>query len=160
MRPAIGGVILASADQVAIDAVSAKIQGFDPLSLDFIRLAHEDGLGVGDPREIEIAGMERAEFERINFHHKGNENTFASRGQKLIYHGPLKPLERLLLRTWITPWSYLASRLYHDFFWLPRVGRKRVNAMLRTEWGRLFQDYSLKNVKRRESARRARRASS
>ena len=45
--------ILASADQVAIDAVSAKLQGFDPLSLPFIRLAHERGLGVGDPEQID-----------------------------------------------------------------------------------------------------------
>ncbi len=42
-----GNILLASADPVAIDAVSAKLQGFDPTSLDFIRLAHEKGLGVG-----------------------------------------------------------------------------------------------------------------
>jgi len=42
-------ILLASADQVAIDAVSAKLQGFEPLSIPFIRLAHERGLGVGDP---------------------------------------------------------------------------------------------------------------
>ena len=37
-------ILLASADQVAIDAVSAKLQGFDPLSLRFIRKAHESSL--------------------------------------------------------------------------------------------------------------------
>ena len=56
MFPVVKNVMLASADQVAIDAVSAKMMGFDPMSLDYIRLAHEDGLGVGDPREIEIVG--------------------------------------------------------------------------------------------------------
>ena len=54
--PVVKNVMLASADQVAIDAVSAKMMGFDPMSLDYIRLAHEDGLGVGDPRDIEIVG--------------------------------------------------------------------------------------------------------
>ena len=49
-------MILASADQVAIDAVAAKLMGFDPMSIKFIRLAHELGLGCGDPREIEIVG--------------------------------------------------------------------------------------------------------
>jgi hypothetical protein len=34
-------VILASGDQVAIDAVAAKMMGFDPMSLDYIRIAHE-----------------------------------------------------------------------------------------------------------------------
>ena len=37
-------VLLASADQVAIDAVSAKMMGFDPMSIKFIRLAHERGV--------------------------------------------------------------------------------------------------------------------
>ena len=40
-------ILLASADQVAIDAISAKLQGFNPMDLKFIRLAHELGLGCG-----------------------------------------------------------------------------------------------------------------
>jgi uncharacterized protein (DUF362 family) len=56
MFPKIKNVILASGDQVAIDAVAAKLMGFDPLSIPYIRLAHEAGLGVGDPREIELVG--------------------------------------------------------------------------------------------------------
>jgi uncharacterized protein (DUF362 family) len=43
-------VLLASADQVAIDAISAKLQGFDHLSIPFIRIAHEKDMGIGDPR--------------------------------------------------------------------------------------------------------------
>lgn len=31
----------------------------------------------------------------------------------MIYWGPLKPLERLLLRTVLVPWSYVASIAYH-----------------------------------------------
>src|ERR1051325_3681787 len=54
MRPIVKNVMLASADQVAIDATAARMMGFDPLSLPFIRLAHERGLGCGDPRRIEI----------------------------------------------------------------------------------------------------------
>ena len=131
-------VILASADQVAIDAISAKLQGFDPLSLTFIRLAHEMGLGVGDPREIEVVGDVDVLEENWGF---VQEDTFASRGQKMIYHGPLKPFEHLLLRTPLVPWSYIASRAYHDVYWYPFVGRKRVEAALQTKWGRLFQDY-------------------
>jgi uncharacterized protein (DUF362 family) len=44
--------ILASGDMVAIDAVAAKMMEFDPLSINFIRLAHEQGLGCGDPKDI------------------------------------------------------------------------------------------------------------
>ena len=32
------------------------MMGYDPLSIKFIRTAHELGLGCGDPREIEIVG--------------------------------------------------------------------------------------------------------
>ncbi|MGE5422382.1 MAG: DUF362 domain-containing protein, partial [Ignavibacteriales bacterium] len=35
--------MLASSDQVAIDAVAAKMMGFDPMRLDYIRIAHEEG---------------------------------------------------------------------------------------------------------------------
>ena len=60
-------VLLASADQVAIDAASALLQGFDPLTLPFIRIAHELGLGVGDPAEIEFVGDMDACAERWCF---------------------------------------------------------------------------------------------
>ncbi|MCC6189390.1 MAG: DUF362 domain-containing protein [Anaerolineales bacterium] len=131
-------ILLASADQVAIDAVSAKLQGFDPLSIRFIRRAHELGLGVGDPRQIEIAGYDISQEAPWRFE---QGDTFASKGQKLIYHGPLKPLEKLLLRTPIVPWSYFASNFYHNVYWYPFVGRPRVEAALQTKWGQLFKAY-------------------
>jgi uncharacterized protein (DUF362 family) len=131
-------LILASADQVAIDAIAARMMGFDPMSLRFIRLAHEAGLGVGDPKEIELVGDD---ISGENWGFTREQNTFASRGQKMIYWGPLKPLEKFLLRTAIAPWSYLASILYHDFYWYPCVGRSRVNAALRGKWGKLFTEY-------------------
>jgi uncharacterized protein (DUF362 family) len=131
-------VLLASADQVAIDAISAKIQGFDPLSLPFIRLAHEAGYGVGDPRQIKIVGAEEVALE--NWGYK-QEDTFASRGQKMIYHGWLKFVEKPLLRSPLVPWSYFASNFYHNVYWYPFVGRKRVEAALQTKWGKLFREY-------------------
>jgi len=138
MKPLVKNYILASGDMVAIDAVAAKMMGFDPLSIKFIRLAHERGLGCGDVREIEIVGDDISD---VNFHFHSNEDTLASRGQKLIYWGPLKPLEHLLLRTFITPWSYVASRLYHDVYWYNCVGRRRVREALATDWGHLFTTY-------------------
>jgi uncharacterized protein (DUF362 family) len=131
-------ILLASADQVAIDAVSAKLQGFDPMSLRFIRGAHEKGLGVGDPSQIEIVGYDIEQEPDWEFR---REDTFASRGQKLIYHGFLKPFEHLLLRTPLVPWSYFASNFYHNVYWYPFVGRKRVESALQNPWGKLFKSY-------------------
>ena len=77
----------------------------------------------------------------VNFHFAAHADTLASHGLKLIYWGPLKPLEHLLLRTAITPWSYIASRLYHDVYWYNFVGRRRVRQALQTEWGEPFKSY-------------------
>jgi len=133
-------ILLASADQVAIDAMSAHLQGFNPLDIRFIRTAHEMGLGVGDPDEIEIVGEDR-DWVMAQDWDFVQEDTFASRGQKLIYHGPLKPMEGLLLRSPVVPWSYFASNFYHNVYWYPFVGRPRVERALETKWGRLFCEY-------------------
>lgn len=131
-------ILLASADQVAIDAVSARLQGFDPLNLRFIRLAHEEGLGIGDPRQIQILGYD---IEQEPDWHFIQSDTLASTGQKWIYHGWLKFLEKPLLQSPLVPWSYFASNFYHNVYWYPFVGRNRVKAALETKWGQKFLEY-------------------
>jgi hypothetical protein len=59
----------------------------------------------------------------------------------MIYHGPLKPLEKVLLQSPIVPWSYFASNFYHNVYWYPFIGRKRVQEALNTKWGKLFKSY-------------------
>jgi uncharacterized protein (DUF362 family) len=137
MEPEIKNYIMASGDSVAIDAVSAKMMGFDPMKLKFLALAQEKGLGQANPRDIRIAG---ADISNVNFQFKVKD-TFASRGQKAIYWGKLKPFERMLLRTPIVPWSFVASRVFHDFYWYSVHGKKTARKFLRTEWGELFQSY-------------------
>ncbi|MBW2374225.1 MAG: DUF362 domain-containing protein [Deltaproteobacteria bacterium] len=141
MVPHRKNVLLASDDQVAIDAVSASMMGFDPLEIRYIRLAHERGLGCGDLRDIEIAGDEDAAAERWNFDGPFKRMTFASRMQHKIYWGPLRrPLE-WSLKTVLAPWAYAASVIYHDSLWYPLVGRGQVKAALESDWGRLFQNW-------------------
>jgi uncharacterized protein (DUF362 family) len=142
MVPHVKNVILASADQVAIDAVAAKMMGFDPLSdLKFVRLAHELGLGCGDVREIEIVGDADAAEENWRFDGPFKQMTFASRNQHRIYWGPLKKPLEWSLKTWLAPWAYVASVAYHDLFWYTRYGRARVEEALRSDWGRLFANW-------------------
>jgi len=50
------GLIIASGDPVAADAVCARVMGFDPEKIEHIRLAKERGLGVLDLKNIEIRG--------------------------------------------------------------------------------------------------------
>jgi hypothetical protein len=96
------------------------------------------GLGVGDPRQIEIVGYD---IEQEPLWHFVQEDTLASLGQKAIYHGPLKPFEKILLQSPLVPWSYFASNFYHNVYWYPFVGRPRVEAALQTKWGKLFASY-------------------
>jgi hypothetical protein len=141
MRPHVKNVILASADQVAIDAVAAKLMGFDPLSIRFIRLAHDAGLGCGDPREIEIVGDLDAARHNWQFVGPFQQMTFASRMQHLIYWGPLRKPVEWSLKTVLAPWAYIASVLYHDSFWYPWNVARQTEHVLASPWGRLFQNW-------------------
>jgi uncharacterized protein (DUF362 family) len=142
MTPYVKNVLLASRDQVAIDAVAAKLMGFDPMAdVKFIRLAHERGLGCGDPDRIEIVGDEAAARENWHFVGPFEQMTFAARMQHLIYWGKLKRFLEWSLKTWLAPWSYIASVVYHDSYWYPARGRARVEAALRSSWGLLFNNW-------------------
>ncbi len=142
MIPHVKNVVLASADQVAIDAVAAKLMGFDPMKdCKFIRLAHEQGLGCGDVRDIEIVGDVDAAKENWHFEGPFKNMTFASRNQHRIYWGPLKKPIEWSLKTWLAPWAYVASVTYHDMFWYPMYGKAHIQKALESEWGRLFANW-------------------
>ncbi|HUF48888.1 MAG TPA: DUF362 domain-containing protein [Vicinamibacterales bacterium] len=141
MVPHVKNVILASADQVAIDAVAAKLMGLDPMSIRFIRLAHDLGLGCGDPRDIEIVGDASAAAENWHFTGPFRKMTFASRMQHQIYWGPLKKPIEWSLKTVLAPWAYIASVIYHDSFWYPVLARQKMHDVLESDWGRLFRHW-------------------
>jgi uncharacterized protein (DUF362 family) len=141
MVPYVKNVILASADQVAIDAVAAKLMGFDPLAIKYIRLAHDAGLGCGDPRDIAIVGDESAAAENWRFVGPFERMTFASRMQHHIYWGPLRQPIEWSLKTVLAPWAYIASVLYHDSFWYPLNAERRMHDVLESPWGRLFRNW-------------------
>jgi len=142
MIPHVKDVILASADQVAIDAVAAKLMGFDPLEdIKFVRLAHERGLGCGDLRDIELVGDLDVLDEKWNFDGPFKEMTFASKNQHRIYWGPLKKPVEWSLKTWLAPWAYVASVAYHDMFWYPMYAKRHIDTVLSSPWGRLFANW-------------------
>ncbi|MGD8861258.1 MAG: DUF362 domain-containing protein [Myxococcales bacterium] len=142
MIPHVKNVILASDDQVAIDAVAGKLMGFDPMKdLKFVRLAHDVGLGCGDLEHIEIVGDPQIMEEHWDFQGPFEEMTFASKNQHRIYWGPLKKPLEWSLKTWLAPWAYIASVVYHDAYWYPRFARQNMQAVLDSEWGRLFANW-------------------
>ena len=141
MIPHTKNVILASADQVAIDAVAAKMMGFDPLSIKYIRMAHDLGLGCGDPSQIEIAGDLDAAEENWDFVGPYKKMTFAAKMQHKIYWGGLKKPIEWSLKTILAPWAYMASVLYHDSFWYPFHAKNKMQDVLNSDWGCLFRNW-------------------
>ena len=137
MIPRVKNLLLAAADSVAIDSVAARLMGFDPMSIPFIRMAHERGLGVGDPREIEVVGDD-VSTENFGFTTK---RSLVIWGDQMIRKGFLRPLERLLLHSPLMVWAPFASNVYHDMVWYPTVGQSRIRDFMRTEWGALFRKY-------------------
>src|SRR5579862_4321963 len=141
MYPVVKNVLLASADQVAIDAVAARIMGFDPMSIPYIRLAHERGLGVGDVRDVEIVGDVDAASENWRFH--VGRNLVRAVGGDMIWFGPLKRLQKLFFHTPLVHGFVLASEAYHDLYRWPVLDRRAFEHWCEsTEWGQLFLRYA------------------
>ena len=139
MYPEIKNVILASADQVAIDAVAAKMMGFDPLSdLKYVRLAHDRGLGTGNVRDIEIVGDD---ISNENWQFEVGDNG-ASRVGDILWFGPLKGIQKLFFHTPLVHLFVAGSEAYHDYYRWPIKDRKIFEQwMEKTEWGQLFSRY-------------------
>lgn len=142
MEPYSGNVILASEDQVAIDAVAAKIMGFDPLKIDYIKLAHDKGLGMGDVDQIDIAGMEAADFEKLNFGFQTKKSPVITWDQRLRKKTMgVKPLHQFLFNSPVFKTFIFASEFYHDRLWYPMTGKKKIDEFKKTGWGELFDRY-------------------
>jgi uncharacterized protein (DUF362 family) len=137
MIPKAKNLILAASDSVAIDAIAARLMGYDPLSIPFLRMAQERGLGIADPRDIELVGDDVSQ-ENFGFR---TRRSMVIWGDQMIRTGFLRPLERLLLHSPLMVWAPFASNVYHDLLWYPTIGRSRIRAFMRTDWGRLFREY-------------------
>jgi len=138
MRPVYGtDLMLASGDQVAIDAVATKILGFDPMQVPYIAMADEDGLGNGRPGNIEIVGDG---IDGVQLHCSVGDNV-ASMAGDMMWFGPLRRLQKLFFHTPLVYLFIFGSFFYHDYVWYPVRGRRAWNEYLGTEWGKLFERY-------------------
>ena len=138
MFPEQKDVILASADQVAIDAVAAKMMGFDPLSIKYLRLAHERGLGKADPKEIQVVGMDiSGEDWKFSVGDNG-----ASLVGDLLWFSPLKRLQNIFFRTPLVNLFIFGSEFYHDYYRWPIRDRRVFKRWTKSSpWGKLFESY-------------------
>lgn len=123
--PHVRNVIAASNDPLALDAVAARMMGFDPLAIPYIRAAHDAGLGTGDIEAIEVVGDNLPDPE-------------------FGFNAAAGKLDRFLRRLELSPNIPLGKRLsmmYDDWYWMIRVGEKRMKPVMKTAWGHLFEEY-------------------
>ncbi|MFX0006347.1 MAG: DUF362 domain-containing protein [Promethearchaeota archaeon] len=137
MIPRIKNYLLAGYDQVAVDTIVAKMMGFEPLKLPAIKLAHDEGLGCGDYDQIEIIGED---ISQINWNFKV-KRSLVIWGDQMVRKGPLQFLYPLFRNELFFLGPTYASMIYHDMFWYPTIGKKRIKKFFQTEWGSVFQNY-------------------
>ncbi|MAG78499.1 iron-sulfur cluster-binding protein [archaeon] len=136
MIPKVKDYLLASDDQVAIDAISAKMMGFDPMKIKFIKMAHDRGLGCGDVKQIDIVGED---ISRVNFNFSTGKSAVIW-GDQLMRNNS-KFIERVLFHTPLFKMCIFGSEFYHDKLWYPTIGKSRINRFMKTKWGKLFRQY-------------------
>jgi uncharacterized protein (DUF362 family) len=139
MRPVTKDVVLASSDQVAIDAVAASMMGFEPMDLAYLRLADEQGLGHARRQDIEIVGDVELADQRWGFSVGDNG---ASRVGDVMWFGPLKRFQKLFFHTPLVNVFVLGSEVYHDYYrWPLRDRRVFERWKVETAWGQHFERY-------------------
>ncbi|MBS7611043.1 DUF362 domain-containing protein [Candidatus Bathyarchaeota archaeon] len=136
MIPREGNILIAGTDQVAVDSVAARIMGFNPMDIKYLRIAHEKGLGCADLDQIDVVGG--LDLGKINFKFKVKRSPVVFFDQ-LLRGKPV--IDRVLFHTSMFKLAILASNIYHDRIWYPIIGRIRVNRFLKTDWGRLWLKY-------------------
>ncbi len=138
MYPEEKNVILASADQVAIDAVAAKMMGFDPLSIKYISLAHQRGLGCGDVRDISVVGED---VRDVNWQFSVGDNGASLVGD-ILWFSWMKKFQNFFFRTPVVNFFIFGSEAYHDYYRWPFLDRRTFNRWRKkSQWGKLFESY-------------------
>jgi len=137
MVPRIKNYLIAGYDQVAVDTVVAKLLGFDPLKLPAIKLAHDEGIGCGDFKQIDIVGEDLSQTS-WNFRVK---RSIVIWGDQMVRKGALSFLNPLLRNEIFFKGPILASLVFHDMIWYPTIGKRRIKSFMKTEWGKVFKSY-------------------
>jgi hypothetical protein len=135
VEPRETNVVLASTDPVALDAVAARLAGFDPFSMRYLALAYALGLGCADVDGIEMVG-DSIGSDELRLH--------ARRPPAALTRAVMGELRLTRLEHWFFErrWMVPASSLYYDFVWYYLFGRSRLAKFRSGPWGKLFASYA------------------
>ena len=118
-------VLLASSDPVALDAIAARLMGTAPLTVPYIRLAHEAMLGTGDLVDIECVGDD---LDGLGY---------ACSHTTPVHDGLARWIEDLLPARA----SHRFALTYDDFLWYKRHAEKEWGHFEKSDWGKVFGEY-------------------
>ncbi len=116
-RPRVADLVMASADNVALDAVAALVIGLDPARIEHIQLCAQRGSGVADLQQIEIIGQwTNLHFEPAKKNVVAFFDIFFRRPffEQLLFHTPLFALVRVAAISNYVIWMGLEGRKYRD----------------------------------------------
>jgi uncharacterized protein (DUF362 family) len=114
-RPRIVGRTLASGDIVALEAVMARIMGFDPARIPHILNCAAAGLGVADLAQVDVVGED---YRALNLHFAPAQHNFVSVVElalrksflrPLIFDTPIFKLNTAGAIVWYWIWYYLLT---------------------------------------------------
>jgi len=136
MKPYVADYILASFDSVAIDATAARLMGFNPLDIPYLRMCDDMGLGQARKENIEIVGEN---IEGVNFHFQ-TKRSLVIWGDQMLRLGPLQFT------------GFFAWLIWLFVHLMQLVGfRNRLIVLLKWIWDYLFYDRAVRLI---EPARR------
>ena len=137
MMPVEKNILLASSDPVAMDAVAARLMGFAPEEIGYLRECSERNLGVIAESAIELVG------DDVDFGWGFSVgDNLASHFGDVLWFGALQRLQNLFFHTPLVHLFSTGSHLYHDVWWWKRHGKRRMQHVAKkSQWGRLFANY-------------------
>lgn len=124
--PKVVNRLLASGDCVALDAVAAKVMGFDPAGIGHLAECVAAGLGTADLEQITVSGDDDLS---LNLHFLPAQHNLVSRMELVLRRRPaLRPLffdtPVFQVCCWLTQLYYAA------WYYLLGIGRGRCNRIL------------------------------
>ncbi|GAI99058.1 unnamed protein product, partial [marine sediment metagenome] len=81
------GIIISSLDTVAADTVAAAVMGIDPLKIEYVKLAFEQGMGCADLSRIQVLGTSIEEVKKPFKQVKLEFETFRKKGIEIHEKG-------------------------------------------------------------------------
>lgn len=134
-KPVICDLVLASGDNVALDAVCCQIMGIEIEKVRHLIMCEKYNTGVADINRIEIVGEKRDNLPNFKFNH-GKKSLLTT--MDLFFRKPF--LKKLIYETFIFKLIVLAAKINYPF-WMFFVGNRLRKKVMESRYGEQWLQY-------------------